>query len=66
MDAELLTKVLGPSTALSCNRSTTTYDYLHAIAMLNHADLSEHGLTGGAIDKLSAVFEIAKRHGERE
>jgi hypothetical protein len=66
MDAELLTKVLGPSTALSCNRLSTAYDDLHAIALLNHADLSEHGLTNGAIDKLSAVFEIAKRHGERE
>ena len=65
-DAELLTKVLGPSTALSCEWLTTTYDDLHTIAFLSHADLSEHGFTSGAIDKLSAVFEIAKRYGERE
>jgi DNA repair protein RadC len=65
-DAELLTKVLGPSTALSCEWLTTTYDDLHTIALLSHPDLSEHGLTSGAIDKLGAVFEIAKRYGERE
>jgi hypothetical protein len=47
-DAELLTKVLGPSTALSCKWLTTTYDDLHTIALLSHADLSEHGLTSGA------------------
>jgi hypothetical protein len=28
--------------------------------------LSHHGLTTGAIHKLGAVFEIAKRNGERE
>ena len=28
--------------------------------------MSEHGLTTGAIEKLGAVFEIAKRYGERE
>ncbi len=65
-DAELLTKVLGPSTALSCEWLTTTYDDLHTIALLSHTDLSQHGLTSGAIDKLAAVFEIAKRYGERE
>ena len=47
-DAELLTKVLGPSTALSCEWLTTTYDDLHAIALLSHADLSEHSLTSDA------------------
>jgi DNA repair protein RadC len=65
-DAELLTKVLGPSTALSCEWLTTTYDDLHTIAFLSHDDLSHHGFTTGAIEKLTAVFEIAKRYGERE
>jgi DNA repair protein RadC len=65
-DAELLTKVLGPSTTLSCEWLTTTYDDLHTIAFLSHADLSGHGFTSGAIEKLTAVFEIAKRYGERE
>jgi hypothetical protein len=51
-DAELLTKVLGPSTALSCEWLMTSYDDLHTIALLSHADLTEHGLTTGAIDKL--------------
>jgi len=65
-DAELMTKVLGPSTALSCEWLTTTYDDLHAIAILSPTDLSHHGLTTGAIYKLGAVFAIAKRYGERE
>ncbi|MFI5397691.1 MAG: RadC family protein [Candidatus Binatia bacterium] len=65
-DAELLTRVLGPSTALSCEWLTTTHEDLRAIALLSHADLSEHGFTSGTIDKLGAVFEIAKRYGETE
>ena len=65
-NAELLTRVLGPSTALSCEWLATSYDDLHAISFLSHADLSEHGLTTGAIDKLGAVFEIAKRYGQTE
>ena len=36
-DAELMTKDLGPSTALSCEWLTSTYDDLHAIALLGHA-----------------------------
>jgi DNA repair protein RadC len=65
-DAELLTRVLGPSTALSCEWLTTIYDDLHTIALRSHTDLSEHGFTSGAIDKLGAVFEIAKRYGQTE
>jgi DNA repair protein RadC len=65
-DAELLTTVLGPSTALSCEWLTTTHDDLRAIALLSPAELSQHGFKGGAVDKLGAVFELAKRYGECE
>ena len=65
-DAELLTTVLGPSTALSCEWLTTTHDGLRTIALLSPTELIEHGFKGGAVDKLSAVFELAKRYGESE
>ncbi len=65
-DAELLTSVLGPASALSCEWLTTKYDGFRVIAVLTPAELLEHGLTTGAINKLGAVFEIAKRYGERE
>lgn len=65
-DAELLTTVLGPSTALSCEWLTTTHDGLRAIALLSPTELIDHGFKGGAVDKLGAVFEIARRYGECE
>jgi DNA repair protein RadC len=66
-DAELLTTVLGPSTALSCLWLSTTYDDLREMAAVPAAaELREHGFTTGAVDKLGAVFEIAKRYGEKE
>jgi DNA repair protein RadC len=65
-DAELLTAVLGPSPALSCEWLTTKHDNFRAIAVLNPAELVEHGFTTGAVHRLSAVFEIAKRYGEHE
>jgi DNA repair protein RadC len=65
-DAELLTTVLGPSTALSCLRLSATYDDLREMATVPTAELREHGFTNGAADKLGAVFEIAKRYGEKE
>ncbi len=63
-DEELLTTVLGPSTALACQWLTTTHEGFRAIAQLGHSDLEQHGFTTGAIEKLGAVFEIAKRYGE--
>ena len=65
-DAELLTAVLGPSTALSCEWLTTKHDNFRAIAVLTPPELLEHGFTTGAVHRLSAVFEIARRYGERE
>lgn len=65
-DTELLTAVLGAASALSCQCLTTIHDNFRAIAVLTPAELAEHGFTTGAVHRLSAVFEIAKRYGERE
>ncbi|MGD0948916.1 MAG: DNA repair protein RadC [Candidatus Binatia bacterium] len=65
-DAELLTAVLGHTTALSCEWLTTKHDGFREIAVLTPAELLEHGLTTGAVNRLCAVFEIAKRYGETE
>jgi len=64
-DAELLTTVLGPSTALSCEWLTTTHDGFREIAVLPPDELLEHGFTTGTVNRISAVFEIAKRYGEK-
>ena len=63
-DAELLTTVLGPSTAPFCEQLTTNHDGFRAIGFLSPAELIEHGFTTGAVHRLSAVFEIAKRYGQ--
>jgi DNA repair protein RadC len=65
-DAELLTTVLGPSSALSCEWLTTTYESFREIASATAGELAERGFTTGAVHRLGAVFEIAKRYGERE
>ncbi len=65
-DAELLTVLLGPSTALSCQWIMTKNDDLRTIATLSPAELLQHGFTSGAVNRMGAVFEIAKRYGERE
>lgn len=65
-DAELLTTVLGPSTARSCEWLTTIYESFREIASAMAVELVERGFTTGAAHRLGAVFEIAKRYGERE
>jgi len=65
-DAELLTTLLGPASALSCQWLTTKHESFRDIAVLAPADLLEYGFTTGAVHRLSAVFEVAKRYGERE
>ena len=48
------------------DRCGSTHDGFREVAQLGPADLLAHGFTTGAIEKLSAVFEIAKRYGEQE
>jgi DNA repair protein RadC len=65
-DAELLTTVLGPSASLPCLWLSAAYDDFRKMATAPIPELREHGFTSGAVAKLGAVFEIAKRYGERE
>jgi len=65
-DAELLTALLGPASSPSCQSITTTHDGFREIAALPPTELLEHGFTTGAVNRMSAVFEIAKRYGEKE
>lgn len=65
-EAELLTAVLGPSTSTICERLIASHNGLRTIATLNPADLAQYGLRSGTIDRLAAVFELAKRYGEQE
>lgn len=63
-DAELLGTLLGPATTPLCEKLTATHDSLRSIATLSPAELLEHGFSTGAVNRLSAVFEVAKRYGE--
>jgi len=65
-NAELLTALLGSANALPCEHLTTSYPSLREIGRLNSAVLSEHGFAAGALARLEAVFELAKRYGETE
>jgi len=65
-DAELLTAVLGSSSRASCDALTAAHEDFRAIGQLIPTELTGHGFTANAISRLVAVFEIAKRYGERE
>lgn len=65
-DAELLTVLLGPTHREACERITAAHARVREIAGLWPAELHQHGLTAGAIEKLAAVFEVAKRYGQEE
>lgn len=64
--AELLTAVLGPSSLLQCEQLTKLHDSLRTIATLSPADFIDLGFRRSAIDRMAAVFELAKRYGEQE
>src|SRR5713101_7057249 len=63
---ELLTVILGPRHAMVCEKLTERYEDFRSMAAANPAELLEHGCTTGTVERLSAVFEIAKRYGEHE
>ena len=63
---ELLAAILGPATEPICGELAATYGNLRNLATVHAADLRDHGLTSGAIEKLAAIFEIARRYGEQE
>jgi DNA repair protein RadC len=64
--AELLAAVLGAAHLPVCAELAATYGNLRAIAGAHPADLRDRRLSEKAIDKLSVVFEIARRFGEQE
>jgi DNA repair protein RadC len=63
-DGELLAAILGSSHETACARAIETCTDLRTLAGAHPADLRQHGLTTGAVEKLAAVFEIARRYGE--
>ena len=63
---ELLVLILGPSREPICAEIAATYRRLRPLANAHQAELRERGLTEGALNRLMAVFEIARRFGEEE
>lgn len=55
-----------PAHRLACARLRDGYGSLRTLAQSHPAELRDHGLTSKAVDKLCAVFEIARRYGEEE
>lgn len=60
--SELLGKLLGPAGEKLAKR----YRDLRELASLHPLDLSEAGLSTGAVEKLQLILEVAKRYGETE
>jgi DNA repair protein RadC len=65
-DAELLTTIVGVGHGAVCARLRDVYGDLRRLAAIHPADLRDHGLPAGAIDRFLAAFEIARRYGEVE
>ncbi len=65
-DAALLATLLGASTEDACEALTATYGSLRRLSQAHPADLRDQGLKPATIQRLSAVFELARRYGEQE
>lgn len=63
---ELLVVLLGPRHAEAFERLAGGHPGLREIAGLHPAELRSYGLTAHAVEKLSALFEVAKRYGQEE
>lgn len=64
--AELFIALLGPASAPASARLLAEHPSVREISGLYPPELSQYGFTTRAIEKLSAVFEMAKRYGEEE
>lgn len=64
--AELLTALLGAGARSACACLDAHHLSWRQIASLYPAELRDLGFSNGAIEKLSAMFELAKRYGEEE
>jgi DNA repair protein RadC len=64
--ADLFTAILGPASAAACMRVLAEHLSVREVAGLYPPELRQYGFTARAIEKLSAVFEMAKRYGKEE
>src|SRR4051794_2661752 len=62
--SQLLEVLLGPATLPVCRRIVAEHISLRQIARLLPGELRQHGCTRTHIEKLAALFELAKRFGE--
>jgi DNA repair protein RadC len=65
-EAELLTVLLGQSAEAACQRMVAEHSNMRQLALAHRLGWREAGLSFGAIRRLEAVFEIARRYGETE
>lgn len=63
---ELLTLLLGPAQRPVCTKLARGYSSFRELAAAHPLDWRETGLTRSGVERLSAVFEIARRYGETE
>lgn len=63
---ELLTFLLGPLQAPACATLAANYPSLRHLAAAHPADWRESGLSRAGVERLHAIFEIARRYGETE
>ncbi len=65
-NGDLLALLLRPKDRPHCPKLSAKYDSLRELAGVHPAELAEHGLTTDSIERISAVFEVARRYGETE
>lgn len=63
---ELLVSILGPAREPICAELAVDYGSFRRLSAVHPAEFRDRGLATAAIDKLAALFEIARRFGEEE
>ncbi len=63
---DLLTLLLGPAQGPACAKLARGYRSFREVASAHPLDWRDAGLTGAGVERLSAIFEIARRYGEVE
>lgn len=63
---DLLTVLLGSREREACRRVALAHPSLRELCNLYPAEFRSYGLTPGAVSKITAAFELAKRCGEEE
>ena len=63
---ELLTLLLGPMQANACTKLAASHESFRDLAAAHPLDWRETGLTRAGVERLEAIFEIARRFGEVE